>query len=109
MDPRMIPRGAASEYNRGDSGIRPDNQPGVYFHPQAGKFIETSGTRQPDGSITYAQKSGKIQADAFTQVGFRPATAEELKEYRAKQAERAKAQHVKDTATSVSMSDSAKR
>lgn len=86
MDPRMIPKGSGPEYNSSDEGRRPDNQPGVYFHPQAGKFIETAGQRRPDGSMAYNIDGGKIQADAFTQMGYRPASEEELRQYNAEQA-----------------------
>lgn len=92
MDPRMIPKGSGPEYNYGeqDGKARP-NEPGVYFHPQAQKFIETTGIKRPDGSISYARDAGKIQGDAFAQTGYRPANDEELREYRAQQEERAKA------------------
>jgi hypothetical protein len=86
MDPRMIPKGSGPEYNSGDEGQRPDNQPGVYFHPQAEKFIETAGQRRPDGSMAYNVDGGKVQGDAFTQLGYRPASEEELKQYEAEQA-----------------------
>lgn len=92
MDPRMIPKGSGPEYNFGEmEGKARPNEPGVYYHPQANKFIETSGIKRQDGSISYARDPGKIQGDAFTQIGFRPASEEELKEYRAKQEEKAKA------------------
>lgn len=105
MDPRMIPKGSGPEYNYGeqDGKARP-NEPGVYFHPQAEKFVETTGIKRPDGSVTYAAQEGKIQGDAFRQLGYRPANEKELKEYRAQQAEKAKAQRVKESSTTTVMS-----
>lgn len=110
MDPRMIPKGSASEYNYGeqDGKARP-NEPGVYFHPQAQKFVETTGIKRPDGSITYARGAGKIQGDAFTQLGYRPANEEELKAYRADQEAKAKAERVKASSTTTVMSSSNER
>lgn len=83
MDPRMIPKGAPNgEYNFGEQdGTRRANEPGVYYHPGAQKFVETFGVERPDGSVTYAKESGKIQGDAFVQLGYRPASEQELKEY----------------------------
>lgn len=109
MDPRMIPRGSSTEYNSSDDGMRPDNKPGVYFHPQAERFIETARVTTPDGSIAYHPDQGKIQGDAFVQLGYRPASDEELKEYRADQAAKAEAKRKKETSTTVSMSSDAKR
>lgn len=86
MDPRMIPKGSSPEQQ--SEGRRP-NQPGVYYHPQAEKFIETSGVRRPDGSMSYASNDGKIQGDAFVQIGFRPANENELKEYEERKKESA--------------------
>lgn len=98
MDPRMIPRGSSSEYNYGeqDGKARP-NEPGVYFHPQAGKFIETTGVKRPDGSMAYSRDAGKIQGDAFTQLGYRPANEKELKEFRATQEEQARAKKIAES------------
>lgn len=79
MDPRMAPKG---EYNFGEQdGTAVPNQPGVYFHEKAGKFVETTGVKRPDGSISYARDAGKIQGDAFTQMGYRPASEEEARYY----------------------------
>lgn len=105
MDPRMIPKGSGPEYNYGeqDGKVRP-NEPGVYFHPQAQKFVETTGIKRPDGTISYARAAGKIQADAFKQIGYRPADAKELEAYRAQQADRAKAQRIKESSTTTVMS-----
>jgi hypothetical protein len=101
----MVPKGGSTEYNYGEKeGTALPNNPGLYFHPQAGKFIETAGVKRPDGSTSYATDSGKIQADAFVQFGYRPATAEEAKEYRARQEAEAAERRKKDTATTVSMS-----
>lgn len=82
MDPRMIPKNSASEYNTSDQGgeARP-NDPGVYYHPQANKFNETTFVRRSDGTKVYDRASGKIQADAFVQLGYRPATDEEVAQY----------------------------
>lgn len=105
MDPRMIPKGSASEYNNdSDGGIAPPNEPGVYFHPQAQKFIETTSIKRPDGSVVYAKGPGKIQGDAFTQLGYRPASEQELKEYRADQEAKTKAQKVKENRTTTVLS-----
>lgn len=93
MDPRMIPKGSGPEYNydENNGGQGRSNEPGVYFHPQAQKFIETSRVQTPDNSVAYQPDQGRIQGDAFVQIGYRPATEEELKEYRAKQQEVAEA------------------
>lgn len=105
MDPRMIPKGSGPEYNYGeqDGKARP-NEAGVYFHPQAQKFVETHAIRRQDGTSVYPQDSGKIQADAFVQLGYRPASEEELKEYRAGQEAKAKAQKVKENRTTTVLS-----
>ncbi len=78
MDPRMNKNG---EYNWAERGGRMPNRPGVYYHPQADKFVETAGQRRPDGTVAYAEEEGKIQADAFVQMGYRLATDEELVVY----------------------------
>lgn len=109
MDPRMMPKG---EYNYSDNepgNVGRANEPGVYFHPGAQKFIETAHIKRPDGSKSYSVDQGKIQGDAFAQMGFRPATDEELKEYEARQADVSAEQRKKDNATTVVMSDSGKR
>lgn len=105
MDPRMIPKGSGPEYNYGeqDGKVRP-NEPGVYFHPQAQKFVETTGIKRQDGSKVYAREPGKIQADAFVQLGYRPASDEELKEYQAKQKDSEKAAKIENGRTTTSMS-----
>ncbi len=96
MDPRMIPKNAPNgEYNYGEQdGTRRPNQAGVYFHPEANKFVETAGVQRPDGSIAYAQQTGKIQADAFAQLGYRPATEEQLQAYQAQKKDQATANRV---------------
>lgn len=105
MDPRMIPRGSGPEYNHdGQGGQARPNEPGVYFHPQAEKFIETAGTKKPDGSISYASGPGQIQGDAFAQLGYRPASKDELKEYRAQQEQKAKAQRIEESSKTTVMS-----
>lgn len=105
MDPRMLPKGSSPEYNTGErEGKAQPNNPGVYFHPHAQKFVETTGIKRPDGSVTYARGPGKIQGDAFTQLGYRPANEEELKEYRADQEAKAKAQRIKDSRTTTVLS-----
>jgi hypothetical protein len=104
MDPRMIPKGSGPEYNSSDEGQRPDNQPGVYFHPQAGKFVETAGQRRPDGSMAYSIDGGKVQADAFTQIGYRPASKEELKQYNAEQAAKREMARIKASRTTTILS-----
>lgn len=110
MDPRMVPKGSSSEYNYGEQdGKAQPNQPGVYFHPQAQTFIETTGIKRPDGSITYSRDAGKIQADAFVQIGYRPASEKELAEYRAKQESAAKAQRIEESRTTTAMSSPARK
>jgi len=100
----MIPKGSGPEYNASDEGQRPDNQPGVYYHPQADRFIETAGQRRPDGSMVYNVDGGKIQADAFTQIGYRPATEKELKHYNADQAAKREMARIKATRTTITPS-----
>ena len=98
MDPRNN-RDSKQEYNFGElDGKARANEPGVYYHPQADKFIETSAALNPDGTVrladgkaSYFRETGLIQADAFVQVGYRLATDEEVKRYRAQQSETAKA------------------
>ena len=98
MDPRMNPHGSKNEYNWAERDGREPNTPGVYYHPQADKFIETAftvdfRTGQPvlqDGERVYDRINGKVQADAFVQVGYRKATPEEVKQYRIEQAELSK-------------------
>lgn len=110
MDPRMIPKGSSQEYNYGeqDGKARP-NEPGVYFHPQAQKFVETAGAKRPDGSVAYARATGKIQADAFAQLGYRPANEEEVAAYRAKQEAAEKVNRVEQSRTTTSMSSPARK
>ncbi len=112
MDPRMIPRGGSKEeynYDQNSGGPGRPNEAGVYFHPAAGKFIETFGVQRSDGSMTYAQETGKIQADAFAQIGYRPASDEEVKQYRAQQADRAKAKKIAESRTTTSMGSTNER
>lgn len=111
MDPRMIPRGSGPEYNYDENtgGAARPNEPGVYFHPQAQKFIETAGIKRPDGSIAYSVDSGRVQGDAFVQLGYRPASDEELKEYRAQQAAKAEEKRKRESATTISMSSDARK
>lgn len=110
MDPRMIPKGSGPEYNYGeqDGKARP-NEPGVYFHPQAQKFVETTGIKRPDGSVTYSRDAGKIQADAFTQLGYRPATDEERGYYQAAQQAAAKVQRIRESRTTTSLSSASRK
>lgn len=105
MDPRMIPKGSASEYNYGEQdGKALPNDPGVYFHPKAEKFVETTGVKRPDGSKAYVRGAGKIQADAFVQLGYRQASQEEAAHYRSAQKASAEVQRIKDSRTTFSMS-----
>ena len=86
MDPRMIPRNGAAEYNFGEqTGDARPNEPGVYYHPEADKFTETTFVKRSDGTIVYDQSTGKIQADAFVQLRYRLATADEVERYRKQQ------------------------
>jgi hypothetical protein len=96
MDPRMISKGRPSgEYNYGEQdGSRRANEPGVYYHPQADKFVETAGAPRSDGSIAYAQHTGKVQADAFVQIGYRHATKEEATAYEARKKDQEKANRI---------------
>lgn len=95
MDPRMVPKGGSDDEFNWDSNAFGNrgraHEPGVYFHPQAQKFIETARVQTADGSVAYHPDQGKIQGDAFAQIGYRLATKDELKEYRAKQKEAAEA------------------
>lgn len=79
MDPRLIPAGSSPEYQ---GNGRPLNEPGVYYHPGADKFIETGGVRMPDGSVSYANNEGQVQGDAFVQIGYHKADEKELEEYK---------------------------
>lgn len=110
MDPRMIPKGSSPEYNYGeqDGKARP-NEPGVYYHPQANKFMETTGQKKPDGSMVYARDAGKIQGDAFVQLGFRQADEQEKRYYREAQTAANKVLRVKNTRTTVSLSSTPRR
>jgi len=109
MDPRMMPKGEFNYDDNAPGGVGRSNEPGVYFHPQAGKFIETAAIKRPDGSKTYSSAQGKIQADAFAQMGFRPANTEELKEYQARQAEAAEAKRKQENSTTTVMSGSGRK
>lgn len=110
MDPRMIPKGGSQEYTFGEqTGDRQPNSPGVYYHPEAQKFIETGGVKRPDGSTSYHQDSGKIQADAFVQFGYRPAKQDELAAYQAAQKAAAEAERIKKSRTTTRFSSDPRR
>jgi hypothetical protein len=110
MDPRMMPKGSATEYNHdGQGGQARPNEPGVYFHPQAGKFIETTGIRKPDGSITYAREAGKIQGDAFAQIGYRAANGEEAEAYHQAQKAAATVQRIRESRTTTVLSSASRK
>lgn len=98
MDPRMIPKGQAPE-EQGDG--RRNNAPGVYYHPQADKFIETTGIRRPDGSMSYSDNDGRIQADAYVQIGYRKANDQEASDYRARQEAVREASRKRSTSTTT--------
>lgn len=101
MDPRMNQNG---EYNFGErDGSRQANLPGVYYHPAADAFVETGGVKKSDGSIAYDQNTGRIQADAFVQIGYRLATDEEVKRYRAEQEKTAKAIKIVQSRTTTKL------
>lgn len=105
MDPRMIPKGSATEYNHdGQGGQARPNEPGVYFHPQAEKFIETTGMKRPDGSISYAKEQGKIQGDAFKQIGYQAANEEQQVYYKEAQKAAARVLALKKSRTTTVMS-----
>ena len=99
-----MPKGEFNYDENAPGGVGSVNEPGVYFHPGASKFIETAHTKRPDGSKAYVVDQGRIQADAFTQMGYRPAEEAELKEYQAQQAAAAAEKRKQETATTVSMS-----
>lgn len=101
MDPRMNTTSSGIEYNRNDVGRKGDNPPGVYYHPTADKFVETGGQKRPDGTMAYDQVVGRIQADAFVQLQYRPATPEEVKRYRAQQEATAKTLKAAESKTTV--------
>jgi hypothetical protein len=105
MDPRLIPQGSGPEYNYGEpEGKARPNEPGVYFHPQAQKFIETTGVKRPDGSISYSSDAGKIQGDAFKQIGYRSANEQEQGHFKAAQQAAARVQQIKQSRTTTVMS-----
>lgn len=81
MDPRLAAKG---EYNYGErDGTARSNEPGVYYHPEAKTFVETANTVNPNtGHVSYFAETGRIQADAFVQLGYRPATEAEIATYR---------------------------
>jgi hypothetical protein len=100
----MIPKGSGPEYNYGEQdGKAAPNNPGVYFHPQAQKFIETTGVKRPDGSVAYARDPGKIQGDAFKQIGYRQASEEELKYFREAQAAASEVARIKASRTTTTI------
>lgn len=104
MDPRMNPHGSKNEYNFGErDGSARANLPGVYYHPGADAFVETGGQKRSDGTMAYDQVVGRIQADAFVQIGYRQATEEEVKRYRAKQEATAKAIKAAESKTTVKL------
>lgn len=106
MDPRMIPKGAPNgEYTFGEQdGTRRANEAGVYYHPQADKFVETAGVKRQDGSMAHHRDTGKIQADAFVQIGYKPATDEQVSDYRAKQKDQETANRIEASRTTTVMS-----
>lgn len=79
-------RGQQDLENQGDGRAR--NTPGVYFHPEAGKFVETS-----------ALVPGHVQADAAVQIGYRKATDKEAEEYQKMVADSKKATKIAETRT----------
>lgn len=110
MDPRMVPKGGSQEYNFGEQyGERQPNMPGVYFHPHAQKFVETAGIKRPDGSKAYHADQGKIQADAFVQMGYRPADEEESGYYKEAQKAAATVERIRNSRTTTVMSSMPKR
>jgi hypothetical protein len=105
MDPRLNDMRNKGEYNYGEQdGTRRPNMPGVYYHEGADKFIETGGVKLPDGRTVHESASGKIQADAFRQMGFRPATAEEQAAYDAAQKAAARIKRINKTRTTTVIS-----
>lgn len=88
MNPQNIARGRQDLENQGDG--RQVNEPGVYFHEKAGKFIETAQL-----------VPGHIQADAAVQIGYRPATDKEVAELRKMQESEAKARKIEETRTTT--------
>ena len=99
MDPRTSTRNPKQEYNFGElDGTARANEPGVYYHQQADKFIETAAQLNPDGTVrlidgkaSYFRETGLIQADAFVQMGYRLASDEEVKRYRSTKQDQAEA------------------
>ncbi len=71
--------------------------PGVYYHEKANKFVETGGTKMPDGHVAYDNAAGKIQADAFRQMEYKPANNEQSAYYHASQEAAAKVARVKQS------------
>ena len=102
MDPRLRDK---NEYNYGEQdGTRKANEPGVYYHPKANKFVETGGTKLPNGQVAYNTANGKIQADAFRQMEYQPATPEQAAYYHAGQEAAAKVAKIKQSRTTTVMS-----
>lgn len=110
MDPRLNDLRNKGEYNYGEQdGTRRPNQPGVYYHKGANKFVETGGVKMPDGSVAYDAAAGKIQADAFRQMEYEPATPEQKAFYHASQQAAAKVAKIKQSRTTTVMSSPARR
>lgn len=110
MDPRLNDLRNKGEYNFGEQdGTRRPNMPGVYYHEKANKFVETGGVKMPDGRIAYDNAAGKIQADAFRQMEYKPANEEQSAYYRASQEAAAKVARIKQSRTTTVMSTAARR
>lgn len=118
MDPRMIPKGAPNgEYNYGEQdGTRRPNEAGIYYHPGADKFVASTAAVDPEGNMmlrdgkpVFARNSGKIQADAFVQMGYRPANDKETAEYLARQKAAEEAKRKAKSKTTTVMSSSSAR
>ena len=109
MDPRLNDLRNKGEYNFGEQdGTRSPNLPGVYYHEKADKFLETGGVKMPDGRIAYDASNGKIQADAFRQMEYKPANEEQLEYYRARQEAAAKIARAKQNRKTTVLSSTAR-
>ena len=118
MDPRMIPKGAPNgEYNYGEhDGTRRPNEAGIYYHPGADKFIASATAVDPEGNMlmrggkpVLARVTGKIQADAFVQLGYRAATEQEQKEFLARQQAAEELKRINKSRTTTSLSSQGRR
>lgn len=110
MDPRLNDLRNKGEYNYGEQdGTKRPNSPGIYYHDKANKFVETGGVKMPDGKIAYDSAAGKIQADAFRQMEYKPANDDQTAYYHASQEAAAKVARIRQSRTTTVMSVAGRR